>query len=90
VAGVIHIEIRPLGFCHVALAQPGNERAADRLWQLYRALRPEITALELAARREGVRVDGAPAPRNKAGRAAAKPTSSADHVDLAAAVGGHK
>jgi len=56
VAGVIRINIYPLGFTHVALGQPRSEAAAERLWRLFRALRPEIEALEKAARREGPRV----------------------------------
>ena len=56
-AAAIRIEIYPLGFTHVAIAQPKDEAAADRLWALYRSLRPEIAALERAARREGPRTD---------------------------------
>ena len=52
-AAAIRIEIYPLGFTHVAIAQPRDEAAADRLWTLYRSLRPQIAALEQAARREG-------------------------------------
>ncbi len=55
-AAAIRIEILPLGFTHVAIAQPQDAGAADRLWRLYRVLRPEIIALEQAARREGPRV----------------------------------
>jgi len=56
VAGSIRIEITAGGFTHVALGQPRGEDAAERLWRLFRALRPEIEALEKAARREGPRV----------------------------------
>ena len=49
----IRIEIFPLGFMHVAVQQPRDENEAERVWQLYRALRPQIIALEQAARGEG-------------------------------------
>ncbi len=52
----IRIEIYPLGFIHVALVQPRSPAKAERLLILYRALRPEIEALERAARVEGPRV----------------------------------
>ena len=53
--GTIRIEIYPLGLTRVSLAQPRNAEAAERLWGLYRALRPEIDALEVAARRAAAR-----------------------------------
>ncbi len=52
-AAVIRIEIYPPGVTHVAIAQPKDDGAADRLWRLYRALRPQIAALERAAHRKG-------------------------------------
>ena len=55
-AGSIRIEITAGGYTHVALGQPRSDEAAERLWDLYRALRPETEALEKAARREGPRV----------------------------------
>jgi hypothetical protein len=51
----IRIEIYPPGLTHVAIAQPRGDAAANRLWGLYRALRPQIAALEQAARREAAR-----------------------------------
>jgi len=59
VVGVIRINIYPLGYTHVALGQPKSSEAADRLWRLYRVLRPEIEALERAALRAGPRADPA-------------------------------
>ena len=53
----IRIEIYPPGLTHVAIAQPRGDAAANRLWGLYRALRPQIAALEQAARREGARAN---------------------------------
>ena len=54
-AAAIRIEIHPLGFTHVTLAQPRDAVVSDRLLALYVALRPQISALEQAARREGPR-----------------------------------
>ncbi len=54
---VIRIEIFPPGLTRVAIAQPRSDAAADHLWGLYRALRPQIAALEQAARREGARAN---------------------------------
>jgi hypothetical protein len=56
VAGVIRINIYPLGLTNVALGQPKDEGESERLWKLYRTLRPQIEALKEAARREGPRV----------------------------------
>lgn len=55
-AGTIRIVISSLGATRVALGQPRTEDGAERLWRLFRALRPEIEALEEAAKREGPRV----------------------------------
>jgi len=51
--GAICIEIRPLGFVDISLTQPKDEATAERLWRLYRSLRPQIATLKQAARREG-------------------------------------
>lgn len=46
----IRIEITPLGLTHSYLVRPVDDRAA----RLFRALQPEIAALEAAARRLGL------------------------------------
>jgi hypothetical protein len=53
----IKIEVYALGFVHVALARPTDPMKAERVWRLYQALRPQIEALERAARVEGARVE---------------------------------
>lgn len=50
------IEIGVLGVTRVAISQPRGATQGERLWQLYRRLRPHIAALERAARAEGPRV----------------------------------
>jgi hypothetical protein len=57
-AASIRIEIYPLGFTRVFIAQPSEDEKSILLWQLYRALRPQIRELEQAARREGLRIIG--------------------------------
>ena len=52
----IRIVISLVGATHVALAQPRSEDRAEQLWRLFRALAPEIEALEEAARREAPHV----------------------------------
>jgi hypothetical protein len=54
----IRIEILSIGVVHVALAQPRDPERSERLWRLYAALRPQIAALEEAARSESRRQVG--------------------------------
>jgi hypothetical protein len=51
----IRIEIRPLGFTHIAITHGHDEAGVDHIFRLYRAIRPELRALEQAARRQGTR-----------------------------------
>jgi hypothetical protein len=55
-AASIRIEIHPLGFTRVFIAQPGEDERSVLLWHLYTALRPQIQELERAAMREGPRI----------------------------------
>lgn len=54
--GAIVIEIGPFGLTRVAVVVPKDAAKGEKLWLLHNALRPQIEALEVAAREHGPRV----------------------------------
>ncbi len=50
-AGVVRIDVTPIGVANVFIGQTNDPVEVNRLWRLYRAIRPQIQELERAAQR---------------------------------------
>ena len=55
-AGVVRIDVTPIGVANVFIGQTNDHVEVNRLWRLYRAIRPQIQELERAAQREAMSI----------------------------------
>jgi hypothetical protein len=55
-AGVVRIDVTPIGIATVFIGQTNDHVEVNRLWRLYRAIRPQIQELERAAQREAMNI----------------------------------
>lgn len=55
-AGVVRIDVTPIGVANVFIGQTNDQKEVSRLWRLYQAIRPQIKQLEQAAQREALNI----------------------------------